>query len=130
METFAGCIRSGKLNEMQTGKPSLMRGIVQDITERKLSEQKNRQLANIFEQSINEIYIINSKTLHFEHVNQGGINNLGFTLDELKNMTVFDIKPEFDAVSFMELIKPLVKGELNQIRYETIHQRKNGTFTR
>jgi len=100
--------------------------MIEDITETRLAEQKNQQLGDILEQSINEIYIINSKTLHFEHVNQGGINNLGFSLNELKNMTPLDIKPEFDFVSFTDLIRPLVTGELNQLRYETIHQRKNG----
>jgi diguanylate cyclase (GGDEF)-like protein/PAS domain S-box-containing protein len=101
--------------------------MIEDITETRLATQKNQQLGNILEQSINEIYIINSKTLHFEHVNQGGINNLGFSLDELKNMTPLDIKPEFEIALFTDLIRPLLNSEQNQLRFETIHQRKNGT---
>ena len=101
--------------------------MLEDITQTRLAAQKNQQLGNILEQSINEIYIINSKTLHFEHVNQGGINNLGFSLDELKNMTPLDIKPEFELASFTDLIRPLLNSEQNQLRFETIHQRKNGT---
>ncbi|MDD2660917.1 MAG: EAL domain-containing protein [Methylococcales bacterium] len=109
------------------GKPSILRGIVQDVTGRKLSEQKNQQLANILEHSINEIYIINNKTLHFEHVNQGGINNLGYSLDELKNMTMRDIKPVFDSLFFNELIGQLLNGVKDRVIYETTFQRKNGT---
>jgi PAS domain S-box-containing protein len=101
--------------------------MIEDITETRLAAQKNQQLGNILEQSINEIYIINSKTLHFEYVNQGGINNSGFSLDELKNMTLLDTKPEFDFISFTDLISPLLNGVKDQILFETIRQRKNGT---
>ena len=38
---------------------------LQDITERKQAEQKNQQLGNVLEQSLNEVYIINSETLAF-----------------------------------------------------------------
>ncbi len=101
--------------------------MIEDTTETRLAEQINQRLGNILEQSNNEIYIFNSKTLHFEHVNQGGINNLGFSLDELKNMTPLDIKPGFDVALFTHLIEPLLNREQNQLRFETIHRRKNGT---
>ncbi|TAN71826.1 MAG: EAL domain-containing protein [Methylobacter sp.] len=101
--------------------------MIEDITETRLAEQINQRMGNILEQSNNEIYIFNGKTLYFEHVNQGGINNLGFSLDELKNMTPLDIKPELDVVLFANLIMPLLNGQQNQLRFETIHQRKNGT---
>ena len=78
-------IRSaGQVERDAAGKISVMRGIVQDITERNESEKNNRQFSNILEQSLNEIYIFNSESLYFEHVNQGAINNLGFSLNELK----------------------------------------------
>lgn len=101
--------------------------MVEDITESKLTEQKNLQLGNILEQSTNEIYIINGKTLHFELVNQGGLKNLGYSLNELKSMTPLDIKADCDFVSFNELIKPLLHGEQQQVIFEAVHQRKNGT---
>lgn len=93
--------------------------MIEDVTLARLAAQKNQQLGNILEQSINEIYIINSKTLRFEHVNQGGLNNLGFSLDELKNMTLHDIKPEFDWVFFNDLIDHLLNGVKDQAIFET-----------
>lgn len=101
--------------------------MIEDITETRLSDQKNQQLGSILEHSFNEIYIFNSKSLYFEYVNQGGINNLGFSLDELKRMTPLDIKPELNLALFADLIMPLLNGEQNQLRYETVHQRKNGS---
>ena len=118
---------AGKVERNAAGKALLMRGIVQDITELKNADQKNQLLGNILEQSSNEIYIFNTKTLHFEHVNQGAIQNLGYSLDELKNMTPLDIKPEYDFVLFTDVIKPLINKEQNQITIETVHQRKNST---
>lgn len=118
---------AGQVERDAEGQPSLMRGIVQDITEHKKAEQKNQQLGHILEQSINEIYIFNRETLYFEHVNQGAINNLGFGMNELKSMTLFDINPDYDSDSFINLIRQLLDGKQNQLRFESIHQRKNGT---
>ena len=101
--------------------------MIEDITDTRLSAQKNQQLGNILEQSINEIYIINSKTLQFEHANQGGINNLDFSLDELKNMTLHDITTECDLVFFNDLVGQLLNGVKDQVVFETTYQRKNGT---
>ena len=101
--------------------------MIEDASDTRLPDQKNQQLASILENSFNEIYIFNRKTLYFEYVNQGGVNNLGFSLDELKNMTPLDIKPEFDVALFADLIMRLLNGEQNQLHFETIHQRKNGT---
>jgi diguanylate cyclase (GGDEF)-like protein/PAS domain S-box-containing protein len=101
--------------------------MIEDITDTRLAEQSNQRLGNILEQSINEIFIFNSDTLHFEHVNQGGVNNLGFSLDELKRMTPLNVMPEFDVAFFTQLIGPLLNREQNQLRFETVYRRKNGT---
>ncbi len=101
--------------------------MIEDITETRLAEQSNQRLGNILEQSINEFYIFNCKTLHFEYVNRSAINNLGFSMDELKNMTLLTIAPELDLDVFMQLIKPLLNREQNQLRFEALLQRKNDT---
>lgn len=98
-----------------------------DVTETMEAEQKNQQLGAILEQSVNEIQIFNSKTLHFEHVNQGGINNLGYSLAELKDMTALDIKPEYDVESYLQLLGPLLRGEQSRLQFDTVNQRKDGT---
>ncbi|MDF1584687.1 MAG: diguanylate cyclase, partial [Methyloprofundus sp.] len=117
----------GQVERNAEGKPYLMRGIVQDITQRKLAEKHSQQLGHMLEQSSNEIYTVNSQTLHFDYVNLGMVNNLGFSLDEFKNMTPLDIIPEYDLLTFTHLVKPLLTGAQKQLRFETLHQRKNGT---
>jgi PAS domain S-box-containing protein len=102
-------------------------GIIQDITEKKKIEKRKNQLAEIIEKSLNEIYIFDADTLLFEDINYGALNNLGYTIEEIKNLTPVDIKPEFTTSSFRETIKPLLEGKEKKLVFETVHQRKNGT---
>ncbi len=98
-----------------------------DITERKESEADLVKLNTAISNSINEVYIFDSINLKFSFANKGAINNLGYTLEELKLLSPFDIKPELTHDNFIEIIAPMVNGEINKLQFETIHQRKNRT---
>jgi diguanylate cyclase (GGDEF)-like protein/PAS domain S-box-containing protein len=98
-----------------------------DITETREAEQKSQMLGMMLDQSTNEIQVIDSKTLHFRHVNQGGVGNLGYSLDELVGMTLLDVYPEYDAEAFARLIAPLLLGKRSQLRFETLQRRRDGS---
>jgi diguanylate cyclase (GGDEF)-like protein/PAS domain S-box-containing protein len=98
-----------------------------DITETREAEQKSQMLGMMLDQSTNEIQVIDSKTLHFRHVNQGGVANLGYSLDELVGMTLFDVYPEYDAEAFAGLIAPLLLGKRSPLRFDTIQRRRDGS---
>jgi len=100
--------------------------IIHDITERKIIEEERTLLSKIIENSLNEIYLFNAETLKFEFANQGAINNLGYSIDELKNMTPLDIKPEYNLDFFHSLLQKL-NDDNQMIVFETIHKRKDGT---
>jgi two-component system, cell cycle sensor histidine kinase and response regulator CckA len=99
-----------------------------DITERKLAEGRAVGLSKIFESSLNEIYVFDEKTLKFLEVNRGARENLGYTADELYKMTPLDIKPEITPEAFFKEIAPLRNGEKELVRFETVHQRKDGAL--
>ena len=80
----------------------------------------------IFERSVNEIYVFDADTLKFLHVNEGARRNLGYSMPELADMTPVDLKPEFDVESFGELIAPL-RARSDALVFETIHARKDGS---
>ncbi|MEL6810317.1 MAG: PAS domain S-box protein [Bacteroidota bacterium] len=101
--------------------------LVIDITERKKAEQELRHWAKIFDESLNEIFIFDSESLVFLNVNEGARLNIGYTLQELKALTPVDIKPEFSESRFRELLTPLIGGDQKKLRFETIHQRKDGS---
>lgn len=117
----------GKLEFDEQGNPVRMLGTIQDITERKQAEAKIASLSNIVEHSLNEIYVFDATTLKFAFVNDGALNNMGYTLEEIQHLTPVDIKPEYTQETFLQAIKPLLTGEAGILNFETIHKRKNGS---
>lgn len=88
---------------------------------------ENNAMGTILEESLNEIFIFAAETLKFIQVNKGARQNLGYSMDELREMTPVDIKPEHTNESFMQAIAPLVNREQQKIEFNTVHQRKNGS---
>ncbi|MGC8653396.1 MAG: PAS domain S-box protein [Candidatus Kryptoniota bacterium] len=98
-----------------------------DVTERMAFEEREKWLVSIVDHSLNEIYVFDSNTFQFYYANEGALRNMGYTLEELQKMTPLDIKPEFTREEFVQLIEPLKKGLQDNITFQTIHKRKNGT---
>ena len=104
------------------------RWYIEDITDKVIGEKaiaEKERLGRILDDSSNEIYIFDSGSLKFQHVNRGALLNLGYTSEEIRNFTPLDLKPEFTLQSFKELVKPLLNGEKQVIFFETVHKRKN-----
>ena len=93
----------------------------------KIAAERLSSFGNILDQSDNEIYLFDCETLRFEHVNQGARKNIGYSMDELREMTPLDLKPEFDRNSLTEQLEPLRNGTAHGIRFTTLHLRKDGT---
>ncbi|SDS17699.1 PAS domain S-box-containing protein [Formosa sp. Hel1_31_208] len=102
-------------------------GIQNDVTKRKVAEAERNHFANIFHESLNEIYVIHAETLKFLNVNNGAQQNLGYSLEELVHMTPIDIKPHYNEVQFRKEISLLEKDNVDKIEFETLHQRKSGS---
>lgn len=102
-------------------------GIQNDVTLRKNTEAERHHLASIFDESLNEIYVFDAKTLKFINVNFGAQKNIGYTLEELKNMTPIDIKPSENINEFRKKIDVLLKNNVEKIEFESLHKRKDGT---
>ncbi len=101
--------------------------LVIDITERKKSQEQLSHWFQIFNESLNEIYVFDAQTLKFINVNYGAQSNIGYNLQELKTITPLDIKPTFTETSFRKMLEPLINGKLKKLDLESIHQRKDGT---
>ncbi len=99
-----------------------------EIRDRKQAEERVEGLNKILEESLNEIYIFDAETMAFIQVNRGARMNLGYTLDELRNLTPLDLKPEFTKTSFEKLLKPLMTGEKEKLQITAVHRRKDRSF--
>ncbi len=101
--------------------------VVRDLREHKRLQQSEARFGRLIDHSWEEIYIFDSETLKFLQVNQGALNNLGYSRKEIQQLTVTDIKPEISEADFHKLTKPLFDGSRSRIIFETIHQRRDGS---
>lgn len=100
----------------------------QDITEFKRLEAEHEKLQNVVKKSVNEIYIFDADTFKVEYVNESGLKNLKYTLQEIKNKTFFDIKPNFEEKSFKAMIQPVLHKKIEKLIFETFNKRSDGTY--
>ncbi len=112
----------------KAGKVIHFIGIQDNITKRKNAERERSHWSKIFDESLNEIFVFDTKSLQFINVNQGAQKNIGYSLEELLHLTPVDIKPDFTEVEFRKVIVPLLEKTEEKIQFETIHQRKNGSM--
>lgn len=99
-----------------------------DISNERRLEREAAQLGRIVEESLNETYIFHADTLKFMTVNKGARDNLGYSSDELLELTPVDLKPLFTREAFQALIQPLRNRSTKRVQFATEHQRKDGSI--
>ena len=97
------------------------------IAETQASDALRKRWGRILENSFDEIYLFAADNLHFLHVSRGALQNLGYTMREMRQLTAIDIKPEINATEFAALLEPLRAGRQERVVFETSHQRKDGS---
>lgn len=115
------------LNPFVLNNNKYVMALVTDITVRQNAEKELKQWANIFNESLNEIFIFDSTTLKFINANAGALHNIGYTLEELVKMTPADIKPYYTKGQFIDYINPIIDGTEKKMIFKTVHERKDGT---
>jgi len=107
---------------------TVMMGVIYDLTERRKIEAETLRLGRILDESSNEVYAFHAETLRFVNVNRGASQNLGYSMEELRQLTPLNVKPEFTPESFEKLLYPLRRGTTDQITFVTNHRRKDGSL--
>ncbi|MDO8988997.1 MAG: PAS domain S-box protein [Sideroxyarcus sp.] len=125
-----------------SGKPLRSSGMSQDITEHKLAEQKllleneaehrraemlARQFGQLLQNSFNEIYLFDAATLRFLQASEGATKNLGYSVEELEQLTPQELNPSHTRERLESLVAPLRNGERQSLLFETELHRKDGT---
>lgn len=99
-----------------------------DISERKRIEAEKDSLMDTLQRSVNEIFTFSKETLHIKYMNNGGLHNLGYTTEEIKQLTILDFKPDLTENIFREMVRPLINQEKEKIVFLTSHKRKDGSI--
>ncbi len=107
------------------GEAKQMFGMIQDITERKQSEQREARLGRILNASSNEFLVFRADTFRIVEANEGALQNLGYTMEELRELTILNLMPELTAEFFSSLIQPLLERKREQVFFETSNRRKD-----
>jgi two-component system, NtrC family, sensor kinase len=74
------------------------------------------------------VFMYYPDTLRFFYVNQGGLNQIGYSLEEIMKLTPLAIKPDFTEMQFRELLAPLRESNKDTLTFTTRHRRKDGSF--
>jgi PAS domain S-box-containing protein len=112
------------LSPVHTEQGTLTASSIRDAT---ATRELQRSLTGILERSLNEIYIFDATSLRFVQVNRGARANLGYTMEELRQLTPLDLKPEYNTDSYQGLIRPLRDGSKDKVVFTTVQRRKDGS---
>jgi diguanylate cyclase (GGDEF)-like protein/PAS domain S-box-containing protein len=93
---------------------------------RSRSERVLTQFKTTLDQTMDCVFMFEPASLKFFYVNQGAMEQVGYSESELMNMTPFNIKPEISEQEFRDMIDPLIQGKQPSLSFETVHQHKNG----
>ena len=93
---------------------------------RSRAEQELSRFKTTLDLTMDCVFMFETGTLNFFYVNQGAINQIGYSDKELFQMKPYEIKPNFTEAEFKRLIQPMLSGEIPAVNFETLHQHKNG----
>ncbi len=102
-------------------------GIQNDITRRIKTEEEVNYLVRIFNESLNEIYVLKADNLQISHANFGACVNSGYSLKELQKKPLHALLPEYGKSKFHKALEPIFKKSRKKIILETLLRRKDGS---
>jgi len=91
------------------------------------SEAHLSRFKSTLDATLDGVLIFDSETLHYSYVNQGAMNLLGFSCEELLQMSAQRLQPELGEARFRDMLKPLREGHLPSLMFQTQHQCRDGS---
>jgi len=114
------------VSEMLIMGRRMFTGVVRDITERVRSEERLNQFKSSLDHTQDCVFMFHPDTMKFFYVNQGAVAQVGYTKEELLNMTPADITTRIDEPQLREIVSLLIEGPDHAINFETTHEHKYG----
>ncbi len=97
-----------------------------EVRQRQQAAEQERRALRLVDATRDGVFMFDPETLRFFYVNQGAMDQTGYSREELLTMTPLDIKPEFDPPAFRRMLAPLLAGASTAHTFTTVHRRKDG----
>lgn len=108
--------------------------VVEDISARKMAEEREKAsqsalavLDRTIAASRNEIFMFDALSRRFTFANQRALENIGYTMDELKWLTPADIQSHIYNQEMTDLIAYLLSNKESVSKLNAVHLRKDGS---
>lgn len=109
--------------------------VIEDIGEKKIAEEREKSgnavrvmLDRAIAASRNEIYMFDTRALKFTFANQRALENLGYSMDEMKWLSPSDIQSHVFNQEMGDAIDYLLKHKTGIRKFNAVHLRKDGTL--
>ena len=120
----------GRYTYDDSGEPIFLRGTIQDITDRRIAEQRLEFTQFALDSAAEAVFFL-KRDASVSYVNDAACELLGYARDELLRMNVCDFNPS--------LLPEMIEARWNEVRrrhdevdggfvFETINQRKDGAI--
>jgi phosphate/phosphite/phosphonate ABC transporter binding protein len=123
--TFAGVTIILKLNRRLKGTLTQLDALHR---QRELVMADLDDFKKTLDQALDCIFMFSGDSLSFIYANQGALDHIAYSREELLEMTVLEIKPEFTESQFRAKIAPLIEDAGKSLTFVTQHRRKDGTL--
>ncbi len=100
-------------------------GIAHDISKEIRAYKAVKEFKSMLNQVHDSIFMFRPDTLAFTYGNLGATLQLGYSSEELLQMSPLHIKPEFTEAGFRQRLQPLLDGDKTLVMFETVHRHKD-----
>ena len=107
------------------GEPEKIIGTTLDITEQLKLKQENRELADIIEHYAGEVFILELGTFRYLYVNGMAIRKLGYTDEEICQLSILDINKNITSEQLRDMEKQIRAH--GTVFDRTVYTKKDGS---
>jgi len=100
--------------------------IARDISRQQEAEEEISRFKTTLDMTLDCVFMFSPESLRYFYVNQGAMEQVGYTYNELLRMTPVDILTQYDETSFRNVLASMIDGQRNAITFESYHQHRNG----
>ncbi|MGQ7847115.1 PAS domain S-box protein [Granulosicoccus sp. 3-233] len=88
----------------------------------------HRQLSHVVEETANEVYVVEPLTFRITMMNRTARTNLGYSLEESKQLTLHETIDSFQETFPPELLDGVTSNRMSRTVIDTMHRRKDGSL--